>query len=316
MSVPTLDGPEKGGDPMLGPVSSVMGAIFDSVSDETPETPADEGAETPPETGAEPDEAGGDTGEPEVPGTPAEGTGEAEGEPAADEAPVRSAPPVVTVDDQAVVERFNEISEALDERFTESFEQQAVEQAQEDYPQYIEMLQMHPLELVGKDLPSIDGSDDPIVLRSAAEVEQWQGAVKTILQRELEDIVQQKQQESNEVLDVVHASIELFKDNPDLYPGSKSYNKEMASQFIKLAEPYALKMNGKLTGWSIPVQGLVDQVRAQVKAKQPAGTPPAKKAAPAHKPQGGIPSKAGESGAGEVDYSPMWGALGIKNVPI
>jgi hypothetical protein len=293
-----------------------MGAIFDSVAAENPETPAEEGAETPPEGEEQPPETGGDPGEPEVPDTPAEGAPAAEGEPAAETPPVRSAPPVVTVDDKALVEQVGSLAEALDERFNASFEQQAVEQAQEDYPHYIEALQMHPLELVGKELPSIDGSDENVVLRSAAEVEQWQGAVKTILQRQLEADVLEKQQESSEILDVVHASIQLFQDNPDLIPGSRSYDKELASQFVKLAEPYALKMNGKLTGYSIPVQGLVDKVRAQVNAKQPASTPPAKKAAPGHKPQGGIPSKAGASGEGEVDYSPMWGALGIKNVPI
>lgn len=183
------------------------------------------------------------------------------------------------------------------------------------------MLQLHPLELVGKELPSIDGTDENIVLRSAPEVEQWQEAVKVILQRELDATIQQKQAESSEVLDVIHASIQLFQDNPDLVPGSKSYNKELASRFVKLAEPYALKMNGKLTGYSIPVQGLVDQVRAQVKAQAaPAagGAPPAKKAAgaPADAPQAGIPSKAGASGADGEDFSPMWKALGISNVPI
>lgn len=207
---------------------------------------------------------------------------------------------------------------ALDDKFTESFQQQAVEQAQEDYPHYIERLNMHPLELVGKELPAIDGSDENVVLRTAEEVAQWQEAVKVILQRELEASVEAKQQESAEVLDVIHASIELFRDNPDLVPGSKSYNKELASRFVKLAEPYALKLNGKLAGYSIPVQGLVNQVRAQVKAgaTAPAATPPAKKAAPAHRPQAGVPSKAGKSGEGEEDFTPMWNALGITDVPI
>ncbi len=178
---------------------------------------------------------------------------------------------------------------------------------------------MHPLELVGKSLPAIDGSDETLVFRTAAEVEQWQGAVQTILKRELEAGIAERRQNSNEVLDVVHASIQMFQDNPDLVPGSKSFNKELAAQFVRTAEPYALRMNGKLTGYSIPVQGLINQVRAQVAAKAPAAAPakaPAKKAAPGSRPQAGIPSKAGASGGSTEDYSPMWNALGITSAPI
>lgn len=209
------------------------------------------------------------------------------------------------------------MSEALEERFTASFQQQAIAQAQEDYPQYIDALQMHPLELVGKELPPIDGSDNTVTFRTADEVAQWQGAVKAILQRDLESSIHQARQDSNEILDVVHASIEMFRDNPDLVPGSKSYNKALAADFVRLAEPYALKMNGKLTGYSIPVQGMIDRLRAQHKAAPAAAAPAAKKAAaPAAKPQAGIPSKAGTGDGGGEDYSPMWKALGISSVPI
>lgn len=209
------------------------------------------------------------------------------------------------------------MGEALEERFTKSFEQQAVTQAEQDYPEYIGALKMHPLELVGKELPPIDGSEQNIVLRTAQEVEQWQGAVRTILKRELDAAVQQHRQDSNEVLDVVHGTIQMFQANPDLVPGTKGYNKALASEFLRIAEPYALRMNGKLTGYSIPVQGLIDRVRAQVTAAAPAApAAPAKPAAPVSKPQAGIPSKAGASGEGAEDYSPMWAALGIKNMPI
>lgn len=326
MSVPTLDPPEQPEKPsggMLGPVNSVMGTIFDEVATETPgepTTPPEEpGDETPPEGGTEPEPTGGDPETPPAGGEEDAPTGGDEGDQPPAPAEVRPEPPVVTADDKVLVEQIGELSEKLDDRFTESFRQQAVEQAQEDYPQYIEMLNMHPLELVGQELPPIDGTDDDVVFRTAEEVKAWQEAVKVILQRELETAVEQKQLESAEVLDVVHASIEMFRDNPDIVPGSKSYNKELAARFAKLAEPYALKMNNKLTGYSIPVQGLIDQVRAQIKAEASGTTPPAKKAAPgapAAKPQAGIPAKAGASGEGEEDYSPMWGALGIGSVPI
>lgn len=210
------------------------------------------------------------------------------------------------------------MSEALETRFTQSFQQQAIADAQADYPHYIEKLQMHPLELVGKELPNIDGSDEPLTFRTADEVAQWQEAVKVILQREMESNVAERQNETNEILDVVHSSIQMFQANPDLVPGTKGYNKELAIEFTKLAEPYALRMNGKLTGYSIPVQGLIDRVRAQVSNKSAAAAAPAKKtaAAPAAKPQTGIPSKAGSGGGKDEDFSPMWKALGIDSAPI
>lgn len=210
------------------------------------------------------------------------------------------------------------MAESLETRFTESAQQMAVAQAQEDYPHYIEVLELHPLELVGKELPSIDGSDTPLVFRTATEVEQYQSAVETILSRELQADVVQRRQQSDEILDVVHASIQLFQDNPDLVPGAKSYNKALAAEFVRTAEPYALRMNGKLTGYSIPVQGLVDQARARVKAAPatPAAKAPAKKAAPGAKPQAGIPSKAGAGGGEGEDFGPMWKALGIDSAPI
>lgn len=320
MSVPTLDPSEAPGNGLLGPVNSVMGAIFDLGKEDEVDPPEEPGGGPDPAAGDEPPPAGGDTEPPAAGDEPPEGTEGTEGAPAAPAAPVQPEPAAVTADDKVLVEQIGSLSEKLDERFTESFRQQAVEQAQEDYPHYIEALNKHPLELIGQELPAIDGSDNKVTFRTSEEIKDWQEAVKVILQRELEASISQKQAESAEVLDVVHSSIELLRDNPDIVPGSASYNKDLAVRFIKLAEPYALKMGGKLTGFSIPVQGLLDQVRAQVKAEKAApagGTPPAKKAAatPA-KPQVGIPSVAGTSGEGGEDYSAMWGALGVKNAPI
>lgn len=321
MSVPTLDPAETPAGGMLGPVNEVMGAIFDLDKPAETEPPAEPGDETPPAAGAEPAEPA-EGAEPPADGAepPAGDTG-APGEPAAPAAPVQPEPAAVVADDKELVAQIGELSTKLEERFTESFRAEAVEQAKQDYPHYIELLNMHPLELIGKELPAIDGSDNKVTLRTAEEIKDWQEAVKVIMQRELEASIEAKRTESAEVLDVVHASIELFRDNPDIVPGSKSYNKALAVQFIKLAQPYALKMNGKLTGFSIPMQGLLDQLRAQVKAEAaaPAGTtPPAKKAAaaPGHKPQAGIPSSAGTSGGDAEDFSAMWGALGIDTVPI
>lgn len=197
-----------------------------------------------------------------------------------------------------------------------------VQQFQEEYSHYTDLLELHPMELVGKEVPPIDGSDQMVVFRTTAEAKEYQEAVKTVLGRMMRSEVERLREEDAEVISVVHNSIELFQANPDLVPGSKSFNRELADEVMSLVEPYALRMDGKLTGFSIDIQGIIDQTRGRLKQRAAAQPPPApaKKAAPKRKPasppQGGIASKAGTSGGEVEDFSPMWAALGINSMPI
>lgn len=130
--------------------------------------------------------------------------------------------------------------------------------------------------------------------------------------------------DNQQFLDTVHASIKLFQDNLDLIPTSKSFDKDLAERFVKLAEPYELRVEGKLQGYAIPVQPLVDQLRTQLAAERAAAAPPAAAAAPAagapaatptDPPQAGIPSKAGSSAEVE-EYSTLFGTIGLPNLRI
>lgn len=196
-----------------------------------------------------------------------------------------------------------------------------VEQFQEEYSHYTDLLDLHPMELVGKEVPPLDGSEQSVVFRTTAEAKEYQDAVKTVIGRMMRSEVEQMREADEEVITVVHNSIELFQSNPDLVPGAKSFNRELADQVMSLVEPYALRMDGKLTGFSIDIQGIIDQTRGRLKqagAAAPAAAPAKKAAArrPAPAPQGGIASKAGTSGGQEEDFSPMWAALGINSMPV
>lgn len=93
-----------------------------------------------------------------------------------------------------------------------------------------------------------------------------------------------------------------------------------------LAQPYEHRVDGKLHGYSIPVQPLVTQLRATLAAERAAKAAPAAQTAPAavqvvqaapvvEAPQAGIPSKAG-AGADQEDYSVLFGTIGLPNLRI
>ncbi len=189
--------------------------------------------------------------------------------------------------------------------------------------------------LVGQTVPSI-GRDGNEVLRDAADAKDWQDAVKSMLVAEVRDKAAKAMEESADFLQTVHASIALFQDNADLVPGTKEFDVELANRFATLAEPYELRVEGKLQGYSIPVQPIVNQLRSQIAAeraaaqsqaaaaagdapstKDPAAAPASASPAaqPPEPPQAGIQSKAG-SGAETEDFSTLFGTIGLPNLQI
>lgn len=200
---------------------------------------------------------------------------------------------------------------------------------QTEHAQYFEALGQHPRLLVGKSVPAI-GKEGMETLRDTNDAREWQEAVKSILVAEIRDRAERQMEESADFLQTIHASIDLFKNNADLIPGTKDFDRELADQFAKLAEPYEVRVEGKLQGYTIPVQPIINQLRERIKttrtAAAPAGTPtgsppavgaaapPAAQSAP-EQPQAGIPSKAGNSGDKE-DFSALFGTIGLPNIQI
>lgn len=195
---------------------------------------------------------------------------------------------------------------------------------QTEHQQYFDALEQHPRTLVGMQVPALD-REGMETLRDTADAKEWQEAVKSILVEEVRDRATKEMEANAGFLDTIHASIELFSNNADLVPGTKDFDVDLANRFATLATPYELRVEGKLHGYTIPVQPLIEQLRAQLARERAAAPAPAAKPAqaaggrqrtPADPPQAGIPSKAGSAGGEEEDFSTLFGTLGLPNFRI
>lgn len=181
--------------------------------------------------------------------------------------------------------------------------------------------------LVGTEVPSLNGPEGSMeTLRSTEDAREWQEAVKVLLTEEVRERTTVAVEENKNILETVHASIELFAQNKDMVPGTRQFDRALADRFAQMAKPYELRVDGKLHGFTIPVQPLIDSLRAQLaaeRAKAPAapaapaaaatGKPPAK---PADPPQAGIGTKAGSTSDDAEDFSTLFGTLGLPNLRI
>jgi hypothetical protein len=175
---------------------------------------------------------------------------------------------------------------------------------------------------VGTQVPAI-GKEGMETLRDSNDAKEWQEAVKALLVAEIREQATAKMEESADFMQTVHASIDLFKNNPDLIPGTKDFNRTLADQFAGMMEPYEVRVDGKLQGYSIPVQPIIEKLRANLKTA--ASAPPVVGAAPPaaapsprpapEPPQAGIQSKA-SSGAEREDFSTLFGTIGLPNLQI
>ena len=188
----------------------------------------------------------------------------------------------------------------------------------EEYGQYFEALEKHPRLLVGATVPAI-GKEGNETLKNSEDAKEWQEAVKSLLIAEIREQATTKMEESADFLQTIHSSIDLFKNNPDLIPGTKGFNRQLADSFANMMAPYEVRVDGKLQGYSIPVQPIIENLRKTAAAvPAPAAAPPAAAPAPSPKaepPQAGIPSKAGSSSEKE-DFSTLFGTIGLPNLQI
>lgn len=209
----------------------------------------------------------------------------------------------------------------------EDFKDAAIEEVKEEYGNYFAALEKHPRLLVGTQVPAI-GKEGMETIRDTNDAREWQEAVKSILVDEIRDRAGRAMESDSTTLNTLHASIELFQKNGDLIPGSKDFDVELANRFATMVKPYETRVEGKLRGYSIPVQPIIDQLRDQVKAERAAkpaapaevGTAgaaaPAKPKQQAEPPQAGIASKAGASGDQGEDFSTLFGTIGLPNFQI
>lgn len=211
----------------------------------------------------------------------------------------------------------------------------ALDEVRSEFPRYFEALAKHPRLLIGVEVPAI-GKEGSEVLRDTNDAKDWQDAVKQILAEEVRDRMVAKSDNDSDTITMLHSSIELFQNNNDLVPGTRQFDKELADRFAMMAKPYEFRVEGKLQGYTIPVQPLIEQVRGELRtirasrtaaasaaaapatgsAETPASRGPGRpRTAAAPPPQAGITSKAGESTEPE-DFSTLFGTIGLPNFRI
>ncbi len=187
----------------------------------------------------------------------------------------------------------------------------ALTAAREEHGKYFEMIQLHPRRLVGTKVPAVGnepGQDREgfITLADETDAKSWQDAVKTVLVEDVTSRAAVIADTSRGALDVLHSSIEMFQKNADLHPKSKTFDKELADALAATLKPYELRKDGKLQGYGVPTQPLIDQLRAQLRVSRAAAPAPQGAAQGAAQqaaagvtgdgPQAGVASKAGTSG--------------------
>ena len=310
--------------------TAVMDAFTGTSNDETPEERAEE---TAPDESADglPAAASEATGGNDAPtGSAASGDGELP--PLSDDGGSESlgnesAPGLTAgIDASSLTDTFAEISTKIETNIRDSMLEEALVAVRNDYGNYFDALEKHPRMLVGQEVPSLVG-EGMEVLRDSTDAKEWQEAVKTILSKEIQQRADVRGEELNTTFETLHASVDLFKNNPDLIPGTKQFNRGLADSFTKLVKDYEVRNDaGKLIGYAVPVQPLINSLRSQQKAVAPAAAPAAAKpvapaaapAAPAAAPQAGIRSNAGSAGGGDSssDFSTLFGTLGLPDMVI
>ena len=231
-----------------------------------------------------------------------------------------AAPAPTGADPTVVTTQIGGLSTKFEETVTKAYQQEAYEGVKKDYANYFEALEKHPRLLVGTQVPAI-GKEGMETLKSSEDAKEWQEAVRTLLVQEIRSKAEVKLETAKPFIDTIHASIDLFKNNPDLIPGTKGFNRTLADAFSAMVTPYEIRDEDdkKLIGYSIPVQPIIEQLRKQQAATPaaPAAPPAAAPAptSPVEPPQAGITSKAGNS-ADREDFSTLFGTIGLPNLQI
>ena len=212
------------------------------------------------------------------------------------------------------------MSVALENSTLEHHKRTALTEVKTEFAKYVSALEQHPRLLVGTQVPAI-GKEGFETLRDSADAKEWQDAVSHLLRSEVQTRAEKLSEASQGTLQTLHSSIELFQNNPDLVPGTRQFDRELADQLMRVVKPYEMRVEGKLHGFAIPVQPLVNQLRSQLATQRAAAsTPPPAPATPtpppapaAKPPQAGIVSKAGQASETE-SFDALFGTIGLSGI--
>lgn len=143
---------------------------------------------------------------------------------------------------------------------------------------------------MGRTVPRADGQEGTETLRDSADAQEWQEAIKQMLTAEINARTAKAMEDNSGILNTVHASLDLFKNNPELIPGTKKFDVELANRVTTLLEPYEVREGGKFHGYAIPTQPIINQLKAQIAAERAAKAAAATGAPPAPGQAAGAPA--------------------------
>lgn len=266
------------------------------------------------------------TGAVDAAGAPAAGGEGATGGAATANGPV--ADPAATRSFADVSPLFDAAITGLNERAEKGFRDRALNDVREEVdPKYLEAIENHPRLLVGQTVPAANGQGTELI-KDEADAASWQGAVKHIISQQVHQKTQAYLNDAKPFLGALQDSIEMFRRNPELVPGTKEFDREIATKFTALAASYKYEVDGKTIGYMVDVQPLIEAVKTQVAAARQAApaTPTARQEQAANQarnevgqfegPQAGIISQQGLSGEAEEDFTAFWGALNMPQMNI
>jgi len=255
------------------------------------------------------------------------------------DAPAAAEAATSTLDARTLEPKWAEVLTGLETKQFQEFQAVAVNEIKTEYKGYVDLLNAHPRTLVGQKVPSLQDPSKEEVLRDSTDAKEWQEAVQQALGQEVRDRISRQQDGTRQMMETLNNSVELFRQNPDIVPRTKQFDKELADRFAEVVEPYQLRVDGKLVGYTIPVQPLLAKERARLAAEREAkktAAPPAPATpspqqqraaeqartaqgqftAPGSGPQAAIPSKAGSSSDDGEDFSTLFGTIGLPGLRI
>jgi len=196
---------------------------------------------------------------------------------------------------------------------TRGYQSHAYEAVKQEHGRYFDALEIHPRMLVGKEVPALNG-EGMETLKDASDAREWQDAIREILVQEIDTKTQEWVQGASGFMETIHANVDMFTRNPDLIPGTKGFDKRLADEFASMMQPYEVRVRGKLQGYSIPTQPIIEKLRKMAGAGA-APVAAAKSSAAAEPPQAAIRSRA-PSGDGPEDFSTLFGTIGLPQLRI
>lgn len=212
------------------------------------------------------------------------------------------------------------MAQAIETRSAERWREAALKELQGEFGLAFDLLRAHERTLVGKTVPSLN-KDGTEVLRDSQDAKEYQEALKAVLGDELNARIETQREAAAPDLEVLQNSVEMFRKNRDMIPGVQGFDRELTDKVMAVARHYEVRKDGKLQGFSLNMQPLIDTVRAELKASRAkAPAPPAKPAAkapapPADPPQQGLKSVAGQRAhTGADDVADLFGTLGITGL--